>query len=155
MNTTLRLARAGDYAVIASWISDAASCARWAGPQLAYPFDIRALPHLLEKPGSNAMVLTDATDATLGFAQYWQRDAQRVHLGRIIVSPSSRGLGYGRILCEGLLSTALSHTGRSIASLRVYRDNPAAQNLYRQMGFVEVASDSDQNVLAMEYRLHQ
>jgi len=157
MNLFLRPARASDYPVIGSWISDAESCARWAGPQLAYPFDSTALPVLLDKPGAHALVLIDVSvvsgdaDAPLGFAQYWQRDETRVHLGRIIVSPAARGKGYGKILCESLLSTALEHSRLPIVSLRVYRDNLAALSLYRQMGFKVVESDSNPDVLAMEY----
>ena len=151
MNITLRPALAADYAVIASWISNAQACLRWAGPQLNYPFDIVRLAEQLKKPESKELALLDQKDNVVGFAQYWKRDSLRVHLGRIIVAPMSRGLGYGKILCEALLTRAQSDTGLPVVSLRVYRDNLAAQALYRQLGFVEVAADSNTEVMAMEY----
>lgn len=148
---TLRPACISDYAVIASWITNADACARWAGPQLPYPFDTNALPALLAKPESISLALMDEFGAVIGFAQYWRRDDRRVHIGRIIVSPMSRGKGWGRVLCEKLIVSALTGTGLPIVSLRVYRNNLAAQTLYRQLGFIDVPGDSNAEVLAMEY----
>ncbi|MFZ6871999.1 GNAT family N-acetyltransferase [Undibacterium sp. Di27W] len=151
MSPSLRPALATDYAVIATWIPNATACARWAGPQLVYPFASADLPALLAKPHAQALVMVDANQEVVAFAQFWRRDEQRVHLGRIIVSPAARGLGYGKLLCEQLMQHAIAGTGLSVVSLRVYRDNPAALHLYRQLGFVEVESDSNAEVAAMEY----
>ncbi|MFZ6719266.1 GNAT family N-acetyltransferase [Undibacterium sp. Ji49W] len=152
MPPTLRPAVPSDYVVIADWIHDAKACARWAGPQLPYPFATADLPELLAKPESQAFTLIDPNQTVVGFAQFWRRDEQRVHLGRIIVSPEARGLGYGRILCEQLMQRAIAATGLSIVSLRVYRDNPGALHLYSQLDFVVVEPDSNTEVLAMEHR---
>ena len=152
MSPRLRPTLATDYAVIANWIKDAQACARWAGPQLAFPFEVADLPDLLTKPDSQSLVLADQHDLPVGFAQFWKRDEQRVHLGRIIISPATRGLGYGRLLCEQLMQQAIAGTGMAVVSLRVYRDNPAALYLYRQLGFVVIENDSNAEVLAMEYR---
>ncbi|MFZ6766716.1 GNAT family N-acetyltransferase [Undibacterium sp. Di26W] len=153
MSSTLRPALFTDYAVIANWINDAEACARWAGPRLAFPFDSAGLPALLAKPEAQAFVLIGADKEVAGFAQFWRRDAQRVHLGRIIVSPATRGLGFGRVLCEQLMQQAIAVTGLSVVSLRVYRDNPGALHLYSQLGFVAVEAESNADVLAMEYRV--
>ncbi|MFZ6757189.1 GNAT family N-acetyltransferase [Undibacterium sp. Ji50W] len=151
MSPTLRSAVMADYAVIANWINDAKACARWAGPQLVFPFDSADLPALLAKPEAQAFVLIDADKEVAGFSQFWRRDAQRVHLGRVIVSPKTRGLGYGRVLCKQLMQQAIAVTGLSVVSLRVYRDNPGALHLYSQLGFVAVEAESNAEVLAMEY----
>jgi len=153
MPLTLRPAVVIDYAVVANWINDAVACARWAGPQLPYPFATADLPELLAKPESQAFTLIDSSPTVVGFAQFWRRDEQRVHLGRIIVSPTTRGLGYGRILCEQLMQQAIAVTGLPVVSLRVYRDNPGALHLYSQLGFIAVEADSNAEVLAMEYRV--
>ena len=89
----------------------------------------------------------------VGYAQFWPRDEQRVHLGRIIVSPAARGKGYGRLLCEQLMQLAITETGLPVLSLRVYRDNPGALHLYQQLGFAEIEADSNDEVLAMEYKV--
>lgn len=152
MSLRLRPAQMIDYAVIATWIGDSKACARWAGPMLAFPFETASLPALLAKPDSHSLVLVDNAELVLGFAQFWKRDAQRAHLGRIIVDPATRGLGYGAVLCGQLMQQALVTTGLPVLSLRVYRDNPGALHLYQRLGFVTVEADSDAEVLAMEYR---
>ncbi|MFZ6656313.1 GNAT family N-acetyltransferase [Undibacterium sp. TJN19] len=152
MPPSLRPALLRDYAVIAQWINNTEACARWAGPQLPFPFVSTDLPALLAKPEAQAFVLVAKNGEVAGFAQFWRRDARRVHLGRIIVSPSVRGLGYGRILCEQLMQQAIRTTGAPVISLRVYRDNAGALHLYHQLGFAAIESDSNAEVLAMEYR---
>lgn len=152
MSPSLRPALMTDYAVVANWIGDAQACARWAGPQLPFPFVSADLPALLAKPEAQAFVLVGTDGEVAGFAQFWRRDTQRVHLGRIIVSPTARGLGYGRILCEQLIQQAVKATALPFISLRVYRDNARALHLYQQLGFIAIESDSNAEVLAMEYR---
>ncbi len=152
MSLHLRPAQTHDYDVIASWIEDGRACARWAGPSLAFPFEPGSLAALLAKPDSHSLVLVDAADTVLGFAQFWKRDAQRVHLGRIIIDPAARGSGYGAVLCGRLMQQALAATGLPVLSLRVYRDNPGALHLYQRLGFLPVEADSDAEVLAMECR---
>ena len=153
MSPRLRPTLATDYAIIANWIKDAQACTRWAGPQIAFPFEVADLPHLLEKPDSQSLALADHRNLPVGFAQFWQRDERRTHLGRIIVSPAARGLGYGRLLCEQLMRHAIAKSGSAVLSLRVYRDNEGALHLYRQLGFVAVETDSNEEVLAMEYQV--
>lgn len=153
MSPNLRPAVAGDYAIVATWIHNAQACARWAGPQLPYPFASTDLPALLAKPQAQDLVLTDANKDVAGFAQFWHRDERRTHLGRIIVSPAARGLGYGRLLCEQLMRHAIAETASPVLSLRVYRDNEGALHLYHQLGFIAVESDSNEEVLAMEYEV--
>ncbi|BBB63458.1 hypothetical protein UNDKW_5185 [Undibacterium sp. KW1] len=153
MSPLLRSALPDDYAVIATWINNIQACARWAGPQLPFPFASADLPALLAKPQAQDLVLIDVNKDVVGFAQFWQRDERRTHLGRIIVSPAARGLGYGRVLCEQLMRRAIAETGSSVLSLRVYRDNEGALHLYCQLGFVAVENDSNEEVLAMEYQV--
>jgi hypothetical protein len=49
VNTSLRAPTESDYLHVASWITDAAACRRWAGPRVAFPF------------------------SALGFRAFWQR----------------------------------------------------------------------------------
>ncbi len=153
MSPLLRSALPDDYAVIATWINNIQACSHWAGPQLPFPFASADLPALLAKPQAQDLVLIDVNKDVVGFAQFWQRDERRTHLGRIIVSPAARGLGYGRVLCEQLMRRAIAETGSSVLSLRVYRDNEGALHLYCQLGFMAVENDSNEEVLAMEYQV--
>ncbi|MDE2430227.1 MAG: GNAT family N-acetyltransferase [Burkholderiales bacterium] len=152
MTPMLRTPLAADYVCLAAWISDADACARWAGPQLPYPFAASELAQLLEKPDSASRVLMLDDETPAGFGQYWRRDAQRVHLGRIIVHPQQRGRGVARQLCRLLMQEGRAAFAADILSLRVYRDNLAALKTYVGLGFVPVESESSAEVLAMECR---
>ncbi|MCW2957115.1 MAG: rimI [Thermoleophilia bacterium] len=55
----------------------------------------------------------------------------------IAVTPSERRTGLGRALMNVLLDTA-AERGAQAVFLEVREDNPAAQNLYRSLGFEEL-----------------
>ncbi|MBI2747320.1 MAG: GNAT family N-acetyltransferase [Burkholderiales bacterium] len=151
MNTALRTPTSDDYAVIASWVTDAAACLRWAGPRLPFPFAAADLPSLLAIPDGrdSSYCLIDEAGVVCGFGQHWVMQPDAVHLGRIIVAPSARQRGLGRALCRQLISAALHATGATSVTLRAYRDNPIAVKLYGDLGFREVAAESTEDVLFM------
>ncbi|WP_211470681.1 GNAT family N-acetyltransferase [Collimonas humicola] len=153
MTVSLRLPVAADYAVIAGWIADAAACARWAGPQLAYPFDPAQLPRLLQVQAGASYVLRQGDADILGFGQYRLRQPGVAHLCRIVIAPQARGRGLGKILCSLLLEEAVRAYGVNAATLRVYRDNPAARAIYAGLGFVEVEAESTPEVLWMQAQI--
>ena len=61
MNPVLRVPNASDYDAISSWIPDAVSCARWAGPRLRFPFTPQELPELLEVSSAFSFSLAKVT----------------------------------------------------------------------------------------------
>jgi ribosomal protein S18 acetylase RimI-like enzyme len=136
MMASLRQAAAADYAHVASWIGDATTCRRWAGPGLHYPFAAEDLPQLLIKPGARSYCLGPEDSAPYGFGQHWPRGEQSVHLGRIIIAPTLRSRGLGIRLVRLLCERALAESGASEVTLMVYRDNPTAFGLYQRLGFV-------------------
>lgn len=153
MDPALRIAVASDYETIGSWIPDAISCARWAGPRLRFPFVSQELPELLAVESACSYCMIKGGGRPLGFGQFWPRDKNAVHLGRIIVSPHERGKGYGKALCNLLIVEALTATNAETITLRVYRDNVPAFSIYSKLGFLVVTSKSNAEVFAMEARL--
>ena len=149
MNSTLRLPVASDYAVIAAWIPDAASCLRWAGPRLVFPFTASELQARLVPVDGASYCLAEGEGAPLGFGQHWVVTPGAVHLGRIIVAPEARGQGLGRVLCRQLIAKAVELTEAAGVTLRVCRDNQAARDLYLSLGFVPVEAESTEDALFM------
>jgi ribosomal-protein-alanine N-acetyltransferase len=152
MNPSLRVPTNSDYAAIASWIPDAEAAVRWAGPHLSFPFGASDLPALLAVPGGgeSSYSLIEGSVNLCGFGQHWVLQPGAVHLGRIIVAPDARGRGLGRELCQRLISAALKSTAAEAVTLRAYRDNVVALNLYKNLGFVEIASESTEDMLFMK-----
>lgn len=149
MSIALRPPSSADYDSIASWISDADACRRWAGPKVPYPFSAGELPELLAVPAGASYCLSRRDGAPLGFGQYWPRPGGTIHLLRIIVSPTSRGKGLGRELCGQLIARALASAPAHSLTLNVYRDNETAVALYERLGFRVVAEKSAEDSLFM------
>lgn len=145
----LRPPEAADYAALGTWVPDADSCIRWAGPKLKFPFDPRQLSQLLAEPGAHSFALSRGPAEALGFGQFWVREPGVAHLARIILAPSARGQGLAATLCGLLMAEAARTVGAQAFTLRVYRDNHAALATYEGLGFVAVSAQSDEHILFM------
>jgi ribosomal protein S18 acetylase RimI-like enzyme len=150
MTASLRAPLPSDYATISTWINDAQACARWAGPLLRFPFTAEELATQIVVPQGISHCLGDEGASPLAFGQYWLRVPGCAHLGRIIVAPSARGRGLGKVLCSQLIDDAIDRLGVNKLSLRVYRDNTSAMRLYASLGFAAVDGESSAEVLFME-----
>lgn len=54
------------------------------------------------------------------------------------------------MLCRQLIAAARKATAATAVTLRAYRDNLAAVELYSSLGFVEIASEPTEDVLFMK-----
>lgn len=145
----LRPPERADYAALGTWIEDAASCLRWAGPRLKFPFATERLEELLAEPGASSFVMSRGPAKALGFGQFWVREAGVAHLARVILAPSARGQGLGSTLCTLLMAQAKRETGADTFTLRVYRDNHPALTIYEGLGFTVVPGLSDEQIFSM------
>jgi len=150
LKATLRTPTPADYALITSWVPDAAACLRWAGPRVPFPFASDELPTLLSATDGKSYCLAVGEGVPYGFGQHFASQPSAVHLGRIIVSPTARGHGFGRLLCQELIVQAFQATGANAVTLRVYRDNPTALALYSSLGFSPIEAESTAEVLFMK-----
>lgn len=149
MKLALAQPKASHYVELSSWISDAEACVHWAGPDMPFPFSSSALPSLLEMPGSSSFCLVESDDKLMGFAQYWPRDAETVHLGRIIINPLYRGQGLGKAMLQLLVAEAKEAYQPETITLNVLRDNPRAKYLYQKLGFVAEEHQSTADMIFM------
>ena len=85
---------------------------------------------------SNYYCLIDS-DALVAFGQLLKKEEKHLHLAKIIVNPSAREMGYGKLFCHKLLQIA-DGTSCSKVILNVYRSNTSALKLYETLGFQEV-----------------
>ncbi len=145
----LRPPGAADYAALATWVQDASTCLRWAGPKLKFPFEPEQLPVLLAEPGAFSFVMSRGPAEALGFGQFWVREAGVAHLARIILAPHTRGQGLGSMLCRLLMAQAARNTGATAFTLRVYRDNHPALTVYEGLGFAVVPELSNDSIFSM------
>lgn len=138
----LRKAKKTDLKIIISWIPDAIICRRWAGPKVRFPLNIENLSEDIAFADNNCYCLKNKK-SMVAFGQLLAKENGFLHLARIIVDPSKRALGYGRLLCNELLKMA-GRKGYYKISLNVYRDNPIALKLYESLGFREIVEKSSE-----------
>lgn len=113
---------------------------------MPFPFTATDLDDI---PGVCSYILSDGIGPVLGFGQHWIASPGAVHLGRIIVSPQARSMGWGEVLCQQLIGQALAATGAGSVTLRVYRDNTTAFKLYSRLGFQPEETQSSAEMLFM------
>lgn len=124
----------------------------WAGPKVRYPATPESAWSDMEASGNNAYALVDAEAALIGFGQVLPRDANVLHLARVIVDPELRGQGIGRALCVALMNIGASKHHAEFFTLNVYESNKAAVRLYQSLGF-ELKEKDDSGAAAMIQQL--
>ena len=80
--------------------------------------------------------LTNPAGEFAGFGQLYERHG-RINMARLAVHPLMRGAGVGKRLVNTLMEAGRQHFDLQEFSLFVYRDNTAALECYRSVGFRE------------------
>ena len=130
-----------DLETVIPWIKDEKACRLWAGPEVRFPLLTDRLKADIGFDHYATYVFRDDQDEMVGFGQILLRN-NRLHLARILVSPSQRGKGYGKNLCEHLMEEGQKKYGKKDFSLNVYKFNTIAHNLYINLGFIIFADQS-------------
>ena len=88
----------------------------------------------------DAFLLVDPDDEPIAYGETWfDADAGEVELARLIVAPSLRGRGIGRLLARRLADHARdAHPGLALIALRLLPGNETALRAYAGAGFVRV-----------------
>lgn len=124
-----------DIATLMLWFTDAAAVRSWAGPNFRFPFDRAGFVEDLRLGKVPSWTATSDATEILGFGQCYERWG-RMNLARLVIDPGKRGSGAGRLFVCELMRLASARLRLEEFSLFVYRDNAAAQGLYRSLGFV-------------------
>jgi len=133
MDYSLRPACLEDLQTILPWVGTADLLRQWGGPSLVFPGTPESIWAVIGASPENTFSLIDSSGELVGFGQALVRDPN-VHLARLIVSPSRRGQGLGRILTAKLIQEAITHQPDKI-TLNVYANNTPAVSLYNSLGF--------------------
>ena len=147
MNPTLRPPHPEQYRTVCSW----AIAEQWPGLVKGSLLSYDEFPQILGLPGHLSFELGEEGSPAIGFGQVWVATIGTVNLVRILIDPALRGKGLGKQLSSLLLAEALRLPNVQQVKLRVRRDNLPAVAVYRSIGFRELASESNANVMAMAY----
>ncbi len=119
-----------------NWFPDEKSLFQWSGPNFKYPYDLDSFTRDLKLRKLGSYSLVDEIGSLVAFGQFYLR-LKRCHLGRLVVSPTQRDKGIGRILISQLSQQGCQQLTVDSCSLFVLSDNRAALKLYTSCGFIE------------------
>lgn len=133
---SIRVSKASesDLLSVYEWFDSLKSITDWGGPGMEYPMPTKDFINISRIHEVPTFKLTDLEGLILGFGQFYLR-VERIHFGRIAISPSQRGRGLGRRLMQNLMVMGEKEFGQREYSLFVMRDNQAAKTLYQSLGF--------------------
>jgi ribosomal-protein-alanine N-acetyltransferase len=139
----LRPATVSDLETVASWITSASDCERWAGWRVSFPIDLDSLPDAIGFTEAHSFSVCTEGDRLVAFGQLVEKPLNRGHLARLIVAPSARGNGHGEALVKALIQKAHA-ASLSPVSLNVDRSNGPAVALYLKLGFRDAMRPLDE-----------
>ena len=139
----LRLARSEDLNTLIAWIRDKEVCKLWAGPLVRFPLTLQSLKKDIEFSEENTFGMVNDVGELLGLGQLLQKENDRIHMARVIVSPLQRAQGFGELLCRLLIDEGIKQFAKVYFTLNVYSDNTTAVRLYQKLGFKPQPAPSD------------
>ncbi len=152
----LRITTNEDLNTVISWIKDKEACKRWAGPPVRFPLTLQSLKKDIEFSEENTFVMVNDVGELLGLGQLLEKENDRIHMARVIVSPLQRARGLGELLCRLLIDEGIKRYAKIYFSLNVYSDNTTAVKLYQKLGFkpqpAPTGSPADKDVIYMVFR---
>ena len=136
----LRPTVAGDLPDLLGWVGSEAEMVLWSGPTFSWPLDLEHWAPTWRKAPPQAGLVWTAFDhvepAPVGHVGLALQDNGNTgRLGRVLVAPNARHLGYGRAITQAAVTAGFNETTIEVMTLGVYRHNTIARRLYEQIGF--------------------
>jgi ribosomal protein S18 acetylase RimI-like enzyme len=139
----LRIATNEDLNTLIPWIKDKEACRLWAGPLVRFPLTLQSLKKDIEFSEENTFGMVNDVGELLGLGQLLQKENDRIHMARVIVSPLQRAKGFGELLCRLLIDEGIKQFAKVYFTLNVYSGNTTAVKLYQKLGFKPQPAPSD------------
>jgi len=131
-----------DIPELLDWMkdSDAEFLIQFAGSKYRFPLDEKQLlDTLYEKSILVFKAIEETTGAMIGHCQLMKIDLPHnsATIGRVLIKPDKRNLGYGYAMLKELINYAKSVLSLQQLNLRVFDFNQSAIRCYLKLGFVE------------------
>lgn len=155
-----------DIPELLDWMkdSDTEFLIQFAGPKYRFPLDEKQLlDTLYDKSILVFKAVDETTGTTIGHCQLMKIDLpnKSASIGRVLIKPDKRNLGYGYAMLKELINYATSVFKLKQLSLRVFDFNQSAIRCYLKLGFVESKRENvvfqeinkTWNCITMEYHI--
>ncbi|MFD2098020.1 GNAT family N-acetyltransferase [Corallincola platygyrae] len=138
--TTIRLSPAEQSQIsqLRQWFTSLEELQLWGGPAMGWARTEQDWYRMINWPQCPSFLMHEGPEF-IGFGQvrYLVNDSEAdcCHLARLIISPGSRGRGFGEQLIKRLMQQGERLWRAQAYSLYVYQHNEPAIKLYRKLGF--------------------
>ena len=127
---------------IASWPLNASEARAWAGHDTPFPLAPDQLCGWHDDPDVHPFIAR-YNGNLIAYGELWvESTKEEIELARIIVHPSHRGMGMGRVFVAALVEQAATY-GLVIVFMRVMPDNSPAIRCYQASGFARLSADDE------------
>lgn len=138
----IRPYRRNDSERIATWCQDITVFYQWSEGRMG---DYPVLPERIEQAVSGRIdnekyfpfTAFDETGPVGFFTLRQPNEADELSFGYVILSPQTRGKGYGKQMLQLGIKFAFELYGTAKVSLEVFENNPNAYHCYKAVGFAE------------------
>ncbi|GAA0925058.1 GNAT family protein [Nonomuraea longicatena] len=140
----IRAFEPADAPRVASWIDDERALYTWSGnsgftlPGLA---DQLTAFYAADPTRRGHTALTPSGAVVGHFMLRDLPDRETVRLGFVLISPETRGQGYGEAMLRAAVRTAFADPSAQRVSLGVYPHNQGALRLYERLGFATTGTE--------------
>jgi RimJ/RimL family protein N-acetyltransferase len=135
----LRDFAASDGELIRAWVRSPEELLLWAGPAFRWPLDESQLTdyaHESTGPSRHTWTAMESPRGiAVGHASVKFSHPGEARVGRILIDPDRRGVGWGDALVHAVLATAFNEFGIERLDLGVFSQNTPAVRLYQRHGF--------------------
>lgn len=132
-----------DGETVISWVTDETMYNQWSSGVIGeYPVTADMFNAFFREWKGKHHYMTfllcedDFTPVGFCILRYPKENPKQVRIGFILVDPSQRGKGYGRLIVEKAIDYARDFLNADAMELGVYTNNPGAKVLYEKLGFV-------------------
>jgi ribosomal protein S18 acetylase RimI-like enzyme len=141
--------------LLTSWIGSVDEAFRWAS--LDHLPTLEDLTRWHRQPYATPFVLVSGNDV-VGYGEVWDdraedREEDEAELARLVIEPSRRSRGLGRVLTRALADEAWRR-GVAEVWLRVFEENAPARRAYEAAGFRRATPDEEAAFNAGQRRVY-
>ncbi|CAM3693079.1 GNAT family N-acetyltransferase [Cytobacillus oceanisediminis] len=148
-----------DFNLLISWITTPELMVQWSGAHFKYPLDHEQLTKYISSANQENStehifkVIEAETDEAIGHISLGRMDPvnETARIGKVFVSPASRGKGYASEMIQQILSIAFEKFKLNRVSLGVFDFNRGAIKVYEKAGFQKEGLLRQTNKVKDEY----
>ncbi|MFB7467548.1 GNAT family N-acetyltransferase [Streptomyces sp. NPDC056224] len=142
---------AEDAPLLREWVTTPAELMTWAGPAFTWPLDDAQLAAYAAEPSRHIWTAVTPDRYRVGHVS-----VSGTRLGRILIAPDTRDMGYGRALVTQAVELCFGELGLPELSLGVWAHNTAAIRIYERLGFrTEEIIEDVEEVDGVPWTAHQ